>query len=447
MNRMTWCALVLCALLLLVQSACAEDFYTEMPPAVRFTQETVVEEAAHRIYIQRTYPDTVNDDVDAQIRALVDEMTERNRPSLSLDPVEAAGYLDVGAVVTRSGESALSFLALAEVSRDFTRLGVEMTTRVYDMETGRRLSLEDLFDADSGAWALMAEEIRAQISAYFPGEEPDAAALDALCAAEAIRSADFTLSGGRMTLTYRADAVYTEKKTLLHVQLYYPQIRPLMNAYGQKLTDNSRYRMVALTYDDGGARNSTRRLLDVMRRYGASATFFLVGRTMRNNNDLLCRQHDSGYSQQSHTYYHNYPYELTKESAFEEKRMFAEELASVTGLTPTMMRAPGGNEDFYIRHEIGYPLIHWSLAGGDSGSDNAQRVSGRVLCNVCDGDVVLMHDTNSLCSVYTEKILESLTAQGYLCVTVEELFSDAGAMLGNEVVYFSPYRTGGMRTN
>lgn len=415
-------------------------FYEEMPYFLRFTQKMEEEAVGKDIFIRRTYPDTMNDAVDEQMRALIDEMAARNTPLLPLEKVEIPSYLDVGAMVTRTGTSLLSFLTLAEVSRDQEQLSVDYDARVYDIETGRRVTLEDLFEPDSGIWPLLADQVRSQLTAAFPGEAHDEQALAQLCEEESLKQADFTLSAARLTLTCRADLLYPGKNTLLHVHLYYPQIREMMTQYGREQTDNSRFRMVALTYDDGGARGSTRKVLDVLRQYGAQATFFIIGKNIGKNHDMLSRQQDSKHSIQSHTYFHKYGYKLSREEAFEEKERMRSELAAVTGVEPTLMRAPGGIDAFFAENEIGYPIIHWSLASGDSGNDGDKNIARRVIHSSQDGDIVLMHDLNNLNWKYSTAILEDYTARGILCVTVEELFADAGVALEENKIYFSPYR-------
>ena len=101
------------------------------------------------------------------------------------------------------------------------------------------------------------------------------------------------------------------------------------------------------------------------------------------------------------------------------------------------MRAPGGNEEDY---DMGYPLIHWSLATGDSSNDNVEEIAERVKWSVRDGTIVLMHDINNNCPRYTQRILESLTVRGFLLVSVEELFLDAGIALEPGKVYYSTAR-------
>lgn len=431
-------ALALAAALALAPSpACGEeDFYDAMPYFLQVTQEERQETVSRDSSILRVYPDTQNDQVDADMRALVDEMAEANRDRLPARAKLADACLDVGPYISRTGTSWMSFLTVARVAADREQLWVDYDARVYDIETGERILLTDVFAPDSPAWALLSQAVREQLTAAFPQEEPDAAALDALCRPESLQDAPFTLGAARLTLTYRADALYPGKNTLLHVVLYYPQIRPHMTPRAQAQTDNSRFRMVALTYDDGGARSYTMNVLSRLRLGAASATFFVVGKNIAQNHDTLCRQQDAGFSVQSHGYYHIYSYDMNVQDAFDWKQRFADELSAVTGVPPTLMRAPGGSDDFYAENGIGYPLIHWSLSSADSGNDAYAHIADRVIYSVEDGDIVLMHDINKGAYRYTQSIVEALNRRGFLCVTVHELFADAGVPLMENQVYY-----------
>ncbi|MGN0996709.1 MAG: polysaccharide deacetylase family protein [Candidatus Ventricola sp.] len=442
MPRTAHVLLLLCALAaLLPLSALGEDaFYTEMPPYLRFTQQTTEQAAGPGATIRRTVPATANPAVDEEMAALLDALLERSRPQLDAGTRSAPVCLDVGAVISRSGESCLSFLAIAEVSRVGAQLSVDFDTRVYDMETGRRIALSDVFPEGSEAWALLSQAVDAQLRDAFPGVAPDEERLAALCAPDALRGACFTLGAAQLTLTYRADSVYPGRNTLLHVRLGYPQLRPLMTEWAQRQTDNSRFRMVALTYDDGPARVNTRRVLDELRAAGAQATFFMVGRNVERNPETVCRQQDAGHSLQSHSFTHKYPDRLSTEQIMDERQRVIDAMAAVTGVAPTMMRAPGGMDAYYVRRAIGYPLIHWSLAAGDSGTEDYKRVASRLTHNVTNGDIVLMHDINDVCWRYTRSFLEYLQQNGFLCVTVEELFIHTGVALVDNAVYFSPFR-------
>lgn len=433
MKRMV---LLLLCLLLIGCVGRAEELYEETPELLRVRQSTVSEEPYRRVTLKRTYPRTSCPQVDAEIAAMVDEMAADAMRSVNAQSAQQAMTIDAGALISRTGTKWMSFLTLCESTSGSVHLGAQAKACVYDMSTGKRVTLADVFAPESEGWELLSQAVREQLTAAFPGIEPDARVLDALCTREALENADFTLGGARMVLTYRADAVYPGKKTLLHVILYYPDIRPLMTQTAQEQTDNSRYRMMALTYDDGCAGNSTVRLLDELRKFGAQATFFLVGKQLEGNAMTLCRQQDSGFSLQMHGFTHDYM--LSREQIYAEQERFIETMSGIIGVTPTLMRAPGGTELRYVEAEIGYPMLHWSIASGDSGGARADTVAKRVFYKAGDGHVVLMHDLNSECAQATKLILEELSDRGYLFVTVEELFADAGTALEANHVYYNP---------
>ena len=180
--------LSLMILLFCLPSANADaQLYTQMPYYLTVTQETHTETVAEDAHILRTYPDTRNDEIDAQMRALIDGMAAENRGLLPLKKGSVPSYLDVGAVFTRSGTSVVSFLALAEVSAETEYLSMDHATRVYDIETGKQLSLTDFFGEDSQAWAILSRAVHQQLSAAFPALEPDADALEQLCAIDNLK--------------------------------------------------------------------------------------------------------------------------------------------------------------------------------------------------------------------------------------------------------------------
>ena len=448
MNRLHFTpllSLLLALLFSLHAVSCAADetdFYTEMPPLLRFTQQTQRETVAEDIHILRTYPDTANDRIDEEMRALIDSMTQAHRSRLPQKKGSVPTYLDVGAVISRSGESVLSFLTLAEISHSMEHLSVDFDTRTYDLRTGERLTLDHFFAPDSGAWEILSQAVRSQLGNAFSTLDADAQVLEQLCTIESLRQAAFTLGASRLTLTYRADALYPGQNTLLHVRIGYPEIREMMTEYGKAQTDNARFKMIALTYDDGPARGYTRSVLSALRQHGAQATFFIVGKNIARNHDILALQQNRGHSIQSHSYTHTYPKDLEPGEAHKEESRLRRELDAAIGIEPLMMRAPGGTDPYYIRQEIGYPLINWSAPSGDSGNDDIPGIIKALKNRAANGAIVLMHDIRPQCHVYTEAFLEHLEKRGYLCVTVEELFCAAGVPLEANVSYFSTDRIG-----
>lgn len=422
--------IALFASLLLLAGMCpARAERAPIPDVLRFSQnESKKEYVRDDQYILRTYPQTANEAVNGELRVLIDGMTEKGRSFLPNGKVRIASYLDVGTTIFRTGSRWMSFLTIALITHEREQIYVDFDARVCDMVSGSRLTLGDLFAPDSAAWDMLANAAKEQLTDYFMNETPDGAALEALCSREALESAAFTLTPAKLELHYRADTLYPGKNTLMHVKLYYSSLRPLMNELGREITDNSSYKMIALTYDDGGAKAYTKNLLLTLRQYGANATFFIVGTMMNDNHNTMCRQHDAGFALASHNYEHTYS-GITKESVSQWKAKFDAEMDAIVGIRPAYMRAPGGHSDLFINADVGMPLIHWSVNPADAGNDNVGAVADRVSGSARDGAVVLMHDLNPDAWKYTDIILQNLEKKNFLCVTVDELFDHYGVPL------------------
>ena len=400
-----------------------------IPDVLRFSQKELKKEYVRNDqYILRTYPQTANEAINEELHVLIDGMTEKGRSFLPAGKARIASYLDVGTTIFRTGSRWMSFLTIALITHEREQSYVDFDARVCDMVSGSRVTLGDLFAPDSAAWDLLAQAARGQLTDYFMNETPDSAALEALCSREALEKTAFTLTPAKLELHYRADTLYPGKNTLMHVKLYYSSLRPLMTELGREITDNSSYKMIALTYDDGGAKASTKNLLLTLRRHGANATFFITGTMMGDNHNTMCRQHDAGFALASHNYEHTYS-GITKESVRQWKAQFDSEMDNVVGIRPAYMRAPGGHSELFINADAGMPLIHWSVNSSDAGNDNVGAVADKVSGAARDGAVVLMHDLNPASWQYTDLILQKLEKKNYLCVTVDELFDHYGVPL------------------
>lgn len=409
-----------------------------IPDVLRFSQSAPEREyVKDQLYIQRTYPQTANSQINQDMRALIDGMAERGRAHLPTGRIELMpAYLDVGAEIRRTGDRWMSFLTVARIAYEREQIYVDFDARVYDMKSGEQLTLDTLFSPDSAGWDALSSAVREQLSAYFMDEQADGAALEALCSREEIARTPFTLTPGKLSLHYRADQLYPGKNTLMHVNLYYSALRPLMTEAGREITDNSKYQMIALTYDDGGGRGSSMNLMNELRAHGADATFFIVGNMIIKNHDVLCRQQDAGFTLASHNYHHVYR-DVTVENLASWKKRFDREMDGVVGVRPGLMRAPGGYYKTFINAGADYPMIQWNIASGDVGNQNVKKIAGVVLENAVDGSVVLMHDINASVASYNAIILTTLEQRNFMCVTVEELFDHYGVELLPNQVYFS----------
>ena len=368
-------SLLLALLMLPLPGALAAEKYETLPEHMQMTQSFEHERLGNNVSIDRAWPVTANESVNAELRAAIDQLETQGRaflPARATRDKEGA-LLDVGATVYRTGESWASFLMTASVQDDRKQIYTAVDTRAYDLLTGKAITLSDVI-ADEAGWQIVADAVRAQASAYFPGEPADEARLDALT--QDLASAPFTLTVAYLQLHFRADRLYDGKQTLMHVRVPYTALAGHLTSEALRQTDNSRYKMVALTFDDGPTRSVTLRVMRNLRRGCAEATFFIVGERIPYGPEYLAMQHDAGFITGSHNYVHDYPYQV-KGKVIAYRDQLNEKLTAVTGRGVSIMRAPGGDEKVYINEDVHLPLIHWTLVSRRRGAPPGQQGAGR----------------------------------------------------------------------
>ncbi|HZO91789.1 MAG TPA: polysaccharide deacetylase family protein [Chthonomonadaceae bacterium] len=191
---------------------------------------------------------------------------------------------------------------------------------------------------------------------------------------------------------------------------------------------------VALTFDDGPDPRYTPRILAILRRYGARATFFEVGRQVQAYPALARAVAAQGNVIGNHTYSHPY---LDRKPGWEVAQEIAQCdscLEAVLGRHSYLFRPPRGDWNPTIFREVrrrGDHLILWTFAVEHREARTPQAMAARALRLVRPGSILLMHDGADSTREKTVQalplILEGLRARGYRCVTVPELLRIRGA--------------------
>ncbi len=196
-------------------------------------------------------------------------------------------------------------------------------------------------------------------------------------------------------------------------------------------------KMVALTYDDGPHNTYTNRILDVLEKYDARATFFVVGERIDSNSKPLIRAANLGCEIGNHTYNHmNIP--SYSDSQIRSNLQKTDDLVrKYTGSETTVMRPPGGATSSRALKAVNKPVIMWSVDTRDWDHRNASRVVSHIKNNSFDGAIILMHDLYSSTASATETIVPWLINNGYQLVTVSELLYYRGIDARDGNVYRS----------
>lgn len=191
----------------------------------------------------------------------------------------------------------------------------------------------------------------------------------------------------------------------------------------------TKQKVVALTFDDGPHPKYTPQVLDVLKRYHAKATFYVVGSRVERAPEVAKRAIKEGHELANHTYGHPYMTRISAQELREEIDKADEVVTSITGHHLSTFRPPGGvYNDLVVNtaKTAGYLVVMWSWNQDtkDWSDPGVHKIVDRVLSNAHNGGIVLFHDfggDRSQTIRALEQILPELEKRGYRFLTVSEL--------------------------
>lgn len=196
--------------------------------------------------------------------------------------------------------------------------------------------------------------------------------------------------------------------------------------------------MVALTFDDGPSPEATPEILRILKENDAEGTFFVLGVQAELYPDILKQIQEEGNEIGNHSYSH-LDYTRLVEPELEFQILTTQELVRMaTGKAPVLLRPPYGFVNEAVRN-IDMPIILWSIDSLDWQDQNPEIIYNRVLNNIKDGDIILMHDTYKSSAEAALRIIPELKRRGYQLVTVSELARTRGIALEPGNVYGNLY--------
>lgn len=213
----------------------------------------------------------------------------------------------------------------------------------------------------------------------------------------------------------------------------YQSMAPTGQWYGPTFTGLSRGTMkIALTYDDGPNDPHTLRLLDVLARRDVQATFFLIGRFVRQRPDIVSDIVKAGHVVANHTFTHPL---LTLKSAAEVRQELENcrsALQDAAGEHSNLFRPPfGGRRPAVLRiaRELGLEPIMWNVTGYDWNAPPAAVIQRKVSSQVRGGDVILLHDgghrqfgaDRAQTVLASDALIEQYRKDGYSFVTIPQM--------------------------
>ncbi|OGV54624.1 MAG: hypothetical protein A2X45_24675 [Lentisphaerae bacterium GWF2_50_93] len=185
-------------------------------------------------------------------------------------------------------------------------------------------------------------------------------------------------------------------------------------------------KVVSLTFDDGPC-TQTPAILDVLKKHNVQAAFFVIGRNVSGNEEILARTAREGHLVGSHTFSHTPWFHFYSSSKMLlDLNKNAETISNVTGEQVQWFRPPYGVINPMLAKavgETGYKVMGWSLRSYDTSSNNPGKVVDRVKRLLKPGVVILLHDRCPDTPAVVEEIIQYASAKGYEFLRPDILFS------------------------
>lgn len=213
----------------------------------------------------------------------------------------------------------------------------------------------------------------------------------------------------------------------------YQAMSPTGQWYGRTFTGlKPGTKQLALTYDDGPNDPYTERLLDVLAKHNVRATFFLMGRFVKQRPDIARELVRAGHVVGNHTFTHP---RLIFESASQVKAEIAQCHQAITdavGEYSKLFRPPfGGRRPVTLRvvRGLGFEPVMWNVTGYDWSAPSVEHIERKVARRVRGGNVILLHDgghhafgtDRSRTVIATDHLIARYRAEGYEFLTIPEM--------------------------
>lgn len=204
----------------------------------------------------------------------------------------------------------------------------------------------------------------------------------------------------------------------------------LMNKISSK--ENSEEKIAYLTFDDGPTTIATPTVLDILKEENVKASFFVIGKNVDKNPQIVKRAYEEGHYIANHGYDHNNSNLYKSNESFKNELEKTDEAIGraigINNYNSHIFRFPNGfmapankkrkEEVLDVLREINYKYIDWNCLNNDSMKKYSKSELLNNLKKTSQNKnklVILMHDTKDVSdsSSALKESIEYLKAEGY----------------------------------
>lgn len=173
---------------------------------------------------------------------------------------------------------------------------------------------------------------------------------------------------------------------------------------------------VLLTFDDGPHHPNTTRVLEVLKKHGVKAVFFVIGKNIEAGDHIMQQLIAGGHTIGNHSFSHDAKIDLWSAKKIAADLEACQNLIERYQPGQRIFRPPYGvtnpNMAKAIR-ENRLQSIGWNIRSYDTSIKDIEKITQRVLSRVKPGAIILLHDRLDCMPELLEKLIPAIKERGY----------------------------------
>lgn len=185
---------------------------------------------------------------------------------------------------------------------------------------------------------------------------------------------------------------------------------------------------IALTFDDGPHPEFTPKVLELLEKHNAKATFFCIGKNVKTSPEIIQLIDYKNHTIGNHSFSHSNRIDFNDKNGWlEEVNSTDLAIQKIIGKKPKFFRPPFGVTTSHLAkaiQETNHKVIGWNVRSFDTVSNQTpEKIVERILKKVKSGSIILVHDHLPGIIPILEQLLPELQKRNFKFVTVDELIN------------------------
>ena len=245
-------------------------------------------------------------------------------------------------------------------------------------------------------------------------------------------------------IKYNLSQEILETNRCFDLKVYYYEIKDYLNfevpIYSYKNEDGFEYDenkiTIVFSFDDGPNGKKTQNILNTLEDYKMSATFFMLGNKLLNDEETVKKVANSHSEVGYHSFNHT---SFIKQKISEVKNEYQTSNEIFYNLTShhfKYTRPPYGSYNQKVLESIDTPFVRWDIDTNDWRYHDAEYITKYVLENYSNGDIILFHDSYDTTVKAINKLVPILYNLDVQVLSITEYTKLKNINLENHKMYF-----------